>query len=121
MRKRKVNYPPPKTASRGASQAAADAATRRQNDGTIAIDLTARTGRAGIKTGDRVRIMSGLYLGEIAVVESVSSGVIPAAMVRTEAGRARRARTIDLVPEAAEQAVHAADAPVNTEEDATAS
>ena len=42
--------------------------------------------------------MSGLFEGEIAVVESLAGGLIPAALVRTEAGRARRARTIDLEP-----------------------
>lgn len=56
------------------------------------------TGRADIVKGARVRIGSGLYQGEIAIVESVIGGVIPAAVVRTEAGRTRRARTIDLVP-----------------------
>ena len=42
--------------------------------------------------------MSGLFEGEIALVESLAGGLIPAALVRTEAGRARRARTIDLEP-----------------------
>jgi hypothetical protein len=47
----------------------------------------------------RVSILgTGLYVGETAVVESISSGVIPAASVRTEAGRTRRVRTIDLAP-----------------------
>ena len=40
----------------------------------------------------------GLYTGEIAIVESVPGGVIPSALVRTEAGRTRRVRTIDLEP-----------------------
>ncbi len=56
------------------------------------------TGRAGIVPGTRVQITSGIYAGEFAIVESVVGGVIPAAIVRTEAGRSRRARTIDLVP-----------------------
>ena len=48
----------------------------------------------------RVSIMgTGLYAGETAVVESIAGGVIPAADVRTEAGRTRRVRTIDLVPD----------------------
>ena len=47
----------------------------------------------------RVTIMgTGLYAGETAVVESIAGGVIPAANVRTEAGRTRRVRTIDLAP-----------------------
>jgi len=63
------------------------------------INLSASTGRAGLKVGDRVRITgTGLYSGETAVVESIAGGVIPAADVRTEAGRTRRVRTIDLVP-----------------------
>lgn len=56
------------------------------------------TGRAGIVQGTRVQITSGIYAGEFAIVESVVGGVIPAAIVRTEAGRTRRARTVDLIP-----------------------
>lgn len=56
------------------------------------------TGRAGLVQGTRVQITSGLYAGEFAIVESVVGGVIPAAVVRTEAGKTRRARTVDLVP-----------------------
>ena len=37
------------------------------------------------------------YMG-LALYESLVGGMIPAAVVRTEAGRTRRARTIDLVP-----------------------
>jgi hypothetical protein len=63
------------------------------------------TGRPEIKVGSRVRITSGLYAGELAVVESVVGGVIPAAVVRTDAARSRRARTVDLIPvTAAEEA-----------------
>ena len=65
---------------------------------TVTINLSATTGRASIRLGDRVRILSGLYAGEAAVVESVAGGVIPAAIVRTESGRTRRSRTIDLDP-----------------------
>ncbi len=67
------------------------------------IDLTASSGRAGLAVGDRVRIAGGgLYAGEIAVIEKLASGVIPAALVRTEAGRTRQVRTIDLEPVARE-------------------
>jgi hypothetical protein len=46
-----------------------------------------------------VRIVgTGLYSGEAAVIETLVRGVIPAAQVRTEAGRTRRVRTIDLEP-----------------------
>jgi hypothetical protein len=56
------------------------------------------TGRSEVAKGGRVQIASGLYAGEIAIVESVVGGVIPAAVVRTEAGRTRRVRAVDLVP-----------------------
>lgn len=63
------------------------------------IDTTAGKGRKGIAKGARVTILgTGLYAGERAVVEEVLGGVIPAALVRTEAGRTRRVRTIDLEP-----------------------
>jgi hypothetical protein len=65
----------------------------------VAIDLSARAGRPGLAIGDRVRIGgSGLYAGEAAVIERFSNGAIPAAVVRTEAGRTRQVRTIDLQP-----------------------
>jgi hypothetical protein len=41
---------------------------------------------------------SGLYAGELAIVERLVPGVIPSAAVRTEAGKPRLARTIDLEP-----------------------
>jgi hypothetical protein len=41
---------------------------------------------------------TGLYAGEAAVIERMSGGVIPTALVRTEAGRTRQVRTIDLEP-----------------------
>jgi hypothetical protein len=63
------------------------------------IDLSAGKGRAGLTVGGRVRIVgSGLYSGEIAVIERLTSGVIPSAVVRTEAGKTRQVRTIDLEP-----------------------
>jgi len=97
MRRRKVVYPVAKTDTKSASTAAA-ASRQAAADRTVSINLQAITGRQGIRQGDRVRIESGLYAGELAVVESVVGGVIPAAVVRTEAGRARRIRTIDLSP-----------------------
>lgn len=100
MRRRKVTYPPAKTATSGGSAAptgadlrAAAAASR-----TVSINLDAMKGRAQVREGTRVQITSGLYAGEFAIVESLVGGVIPAAVVRTEAGRTRRARTIDLIP-----------------------
>ena len=103
MRKRKVVYPPPKTASSGGSAAsalsAAEARAAAAASRIVSINLSAMTGRAEIRQGTKARIASGLYAGELAVVESVVGGVIPAAVVRTEAGRTRRVRTVDLVPE----------------------
>jgi hypothetical protein len=64
----------------------------------VSIDTTAMLGKGGLKKGDKVRILTGLYAGEAAVVESVVGGVIPAALVRTDGGRTRRTRTIDLAP-----------------------
>ena len=62
-----------------------------------AIDLSAGQGKDGFTAGSRVRIAgAGLYSGEEAVVESVPGGVIPSVLVRTDAGRTRRVRTIDL-------------------------
>jgi hypothetical protein len=52
-----------------------------------------------LKVGDRVRITgAGLYSGEIATIDRLTTGVIPSAVVRTEAGRTRQVRTIDLEP-----------------------
>jgi len=63
------------------------------------INLSASAGRAGLKVGDRVRITGqGLYAGDIATIERLTSGAIPSAVVRTEAGRTRQVRTIDLEP-----------------------
>jgi hypothetical protein len=99
VRRRKVTYPPPKTATSGGSAGptnadlrAAAAASR-----TVTINLDAMKGRE-LHQGSRVQITSGIYAGEFAIVESLVSGVIPAAVVRTEAGKTRRARTVDLVP-----------------------
>ncbi len=96
-RKRKV-YLPPKRSSKGPAPVYVAPVT----PPTVAvINMKAGMGRVEIATGMRVTIMgSGLYAGEAAVVESLVGGVIPAAMVRTEAGRTRRVRTIDLAPAA---------------------
>jgi hypothetical protein len=98
VRRRKVTYPPPKTATKGPPPVLGSVDPRNPAGRTISINLAAVAGRPSIGLGDRVRILSGLYAGEAAVVESVASGVIPAALVRTETGRTRRARTIDLEP-----------------------
>lgn len=110
MRRKKITYPPAKTATKGGS-AAPVVDPRNQSVRTVSIDTTAMLGRGELRIGDKVRIMSGLYAGEAAIVESVVGGVIPAALVRTEAGRTRRTRTIDLAPYRAEPAPAATPAP----------
>jgi hypothetical protein len=95
MRRRKTVYPPPKTATKGTASGAdprTAAASR-----VVSIDVSAIRGRSGLVPGTRVEIGSGLYAGEVATVESAAGGVIPAVVVRTEAGRTRRVRAIDLV------------------------
>lgn len=74
----------------------------------MTINLDAMKGRDAVVQGGRVQITSGIYAGEFAIVESVVGGVIPAAIVRTEAGRTRRARTVDLIPSPASPASKAA-------------
>lgn len=99
MPKRKVNYPPAKTATKGGNAAgqAREAPLVRPTVATI--DMTARAGKSGFSVGDRVRITAaGFASGETAVIESLAAGVIPAAVVRTAGGQARRVRTIDLEP-----------------------
>ncbi len=63
------------------------------------INTAAMIGRTDLAVGDRVRIIgTGLYSGEIAIIEKFAGAVIPTAHVRTEAGRTRQVRTIDLEP-----------------------
>jgi len=96
MRKRKVTYPVART-SRRPGGAAGGGPDGMQRPTVVAIDLNARTGKKGLKVGSRVRISTaGLYGGESAVVESLPTGVIPSAVVRTDGGRTRRVRAIDL-------------------------
>jgi hypothetical protein len=94
-RKRRPSYPPPRS-SKGPAPAYVPPLT----PSTVAvINRQAGEGRAGIEVGMRVTILgTGLHAGEVAVVESIAGGVIPAANVRTDAGRTRRVRTIDLAP-----------------------
>jgi hypothetical protein len=97
MRKRKTTYPVARTSRRPAGPAGAP---EQQIRSTVAsIDLSAGKGRDGFTTGSRVRIAgAGLYSGEEATVESIPGGVVPSVLVRTDAGRTRRVRTIDLEP-----------------------
>ncbi len=100
MRRRKVTYPPAKTATKGGGATAA-ARTPANIERAVVINVNAMTGRSDIRPGDRVRIGGGTYAGDAGIVESVAGGVIPAVLVRTESGTLRRVRTVDLVPEPA--------------------
>ena len=61
--------------------------------------MKAQAGRPGLSVGDRVRITgTGLYAGEAARIDRFASGVIPSAVVTTDAGRTRQVRTVDLEP-----------------------
>ncbi len=99
-RKRKVTYPPPRTATRQAPPpgiVGGDPGYYRPT--VVSIDVNAASGRSDLSVGDRVRINGGgLYSGEAATIERFAGGVIPAAVVRTDAGKTRQVRTIDLEP-----------------------
>ena len=95
MPQKRYRPKPPKVIPGAAEAAAARAAAAASR--VAVIDLRAMTSQPDIAPGTRVQIASGLYAGEFATVESVVSGVIPAATVRTEAGATRRVRAIDLV------------------------
>jgi hypothetical protein len=98
MPKRKVRYPAPKTATRKPRTAGLPGGDPGYVRTTLAeIDPRALKARGDLAVGDRVRIGGGgLYSGETAVIESLVSGPIPAATVRTEAGKVRRVRGVDL-------------------------
>lgn len=98
-RKRKTTYPPPKTANQPAPRPGAGPEPPYARPTVVSIDTNAAKGRTGLAVGDRVRLTGGgLYAGEVAVIERFSGGVIPAALVRTEAGNTRQVRTVDLTP-----------------------
>jgi len=97
--KRKVTYPPAKTANRPPPPTGLPDEAPYVRPTVAIIDVNAGKGRAGLSVGARVRISgSGLYSGEFAVIERLANGVIPSAVVRTEAGKTRQVRTIDLEP-----------------------
>ncbi len=99
MRKRKVTYPAAKTATKATGNLGLPRDLRDVRSTVATIDLAALDSRDDLAVGDRVRIGGGgLYAGELAVVERLSAGVIPAAAVRTEEGRTRRVRVVDLEP-----------------------
>ncbi len=101
MTKRKNVYQQRGGGNRRPPAPGSDASVERPNLATI--NSQAVIGRAGFRVGDRVRIEgSGMFAGEAAVIEKLVGSVIPSALVRTESGGTRQARTIDLVPLAAE-------------------
>jgi hypothetical protein len=106
-RKRRTVYPPPRNATRPprpgepGGPGGPPVGEPYVRPTVASINLSASTGRAGLKIGDRVRINgTGLYSGEFATIEKLTTGPIPSAVVRTEAGRTRQVRTIDLEPAA---------------------
>ena len=110
-RKRRTVYPPPRNATRPprpgepGGPGGPPVGEPYVRPTVASINLSASTGRAGLKLGDRVRINgTGLYSGELATIEKLTTGPIPSAVVRTEAGRTRQVRTIDLEPVAATSA-----------------
>ena len=97
MRKRKVTYPAPKTANKPVRTVGLPSSPAYVRTTVATINLAALEVRNDLAVGHRVRIGGeGLYSGESAVVESIIVGVILAAMVRTDAGKTRRVRTVDL-------------------------
>ena len=97
MRKRKVTYPVARTATRQPRSAGLPGDPGYVRSTVASINLAALDIRTDLKVGDRVKIGGGgLYAGELAIVESLSNGVIPAAAVRTDTGKTRRIRAVDL-------------------------
>jgi hypothetical protein len=122
MKKRRVDYPPARTANRPVRGAGLTGDRPMVRSTVAEINLQALDRRDDLNIGDYVRIGGdGLYAGEIAVVESIVGGLIPAAGVRTEAGKTRRVRAIDLQRVPKPQPNQAgADAPIATEASAPA-
>jgi len=103
VRKRKVTYPAPKTANKPARTVGLQSSPGYVRTTVATINLAALEIRNDLSVGHRVRIGGeGLYSGESAVVESLVVGVIPAAMVLTEAGKTMRVRTVYREPLPAE-------------------
>ncbi|HEY7025599.1 MAG TPA: hypothetical protein VH371_11635 [Candidatus Limnocylindrales bacterium] len=97
MTKRKRYSPFEQTNRRRGQPPAAEAPIERPNLATINLDAAA--GKKGFGLGDVVRIQgTGMYAGETATIERLTSGAIPSAVVRTESGNTRHVRTIDMVP-----------------------
>jgi hypothetical protein len=97
MRKRKVTYPVARTATKQPRSAGLPGDPSYIRSTVATINLAALDVRDDLSVGSRVKIGGvGLYAGELAVVEALSNGIIPAAMVRTDSGKSRRVRAVDL-------------------------
>lgn len=97
MAKRKQTYPQAKTATRQPRFAAPSGDSMPVRPTVAKIELGALEARTDISVGDRVTIAgSGLHAGEQATVEAISHGLIPAMVVRTDDGKTRRVRGVDL-------------------------
>jgi hypothetical protein len=96
-RKRKTVYPPSRSARPATPGAAPGTPVVPRTLATINRD--ALTARDDLAVGTRVQVLgAGLYAGETAVIERLTSGVIPSAYIRTDSGRTRIVRTVDLGP-----------------------
>ncbi len=97
MARRKQSYPPAKTATRQTRGAGLAGDPTYVRPTVAKIDPAALEVRTDISVGDRVTIAGGgLYSGEQATVEAISHGSIPAMVVRTDEGKTRRVRGVDL-------------------------
>ena len=95
-RRRKQTYPPPRNAPPPAPRPGAGPEPYVRQT-VAALNLEAGRGRSDLVVGARVRIIgTGLYSGEEATIESLAGGPIPSAFVRTDDGRSRRVRAIDV-------------------------
>ncbi len=96
MAKRKQSHPQHKTAPRP-PRGAGPGGDPFMRPTVAKIDLAALEARTDISVGDRVTIAGGgLYAGDRATVEAVQRGAIPAMVVRTDEGKTRRVRGVDL-------------------------
>jgi hypothetical protein len=98
MRKRKVNYPVARTATKRAP-VGAGGEPQPVRPTLATIDTRTREGRRDFAIGDRARITgSGFLAGEEVTVEKLAGGVVSAVVVRTASGQTRRVRVNDLEP-----------------------
>ena len=96
MARKRQTYPPARTGAPPPRPGAGPEGLQHRPN-LVSIDTSAARGKAGFSVGDRVRIGgNGRYAGQVGVIERISGGAIPSAIVRTEAGESGHVRTIDL-------------------------